>query len=325
MLKLSFKRILGFTLLELLVSISIIGILAGLALVSFTGSQRQGRNTQRKSDIQQYMAAIETDANGGNGLYPVYLTATSLVSVCTSDLSLSVCPEDPTSGQQYFYISNSGGTKYVIWASIEGTSNYWVACSNGVVGENASLPTSGDCPIADITPTLTPTSGPSNTPTPTVVVATPTPTPSPTPIPGGNLLINPGFESGSTGWVGVSGGASVVTTQFHSGTRSLEILQPASGSYTVNQVVSVVAGQNYALSGWIKTALSASSAQIRVFWRDSGGATLLTTAVGSQTGTKNWVQFSTSVTAPSGSATAEFRLSVNAGTGAAWFDDLVLQ
>ncbi|OGM03934.1 hypothetical protein A2112_00670 [Candidatus Woesebacteria bacterium GWA1_42_12] len=328
MAKSKYKKFFGFTLLELLVSISIIGVLAGLALVSFTGSQRQARDTQRKSDIQQYSAALETDANEANGLYPVYLAATSLVTVCTNDLSLSICPEDPGTGGQYLYQSNSGGSKYVIWSNIEGLSNYWVACSNGVVGESTVAPSGGDCPIADVTPTALPTSPPA-TNTPTSAPASPTPTPSgptPTPIPGGNLLINPGFESGNTGWAGIgSGGASVVTTQFHSGVQSLEIIQPASGSKSVRQTVFVTEGQNYLLSGWIKSALTATSANISVFWRNSAGSIFWTSNVGAQSGTKNWTQYSTNFTAPATAVSALFQVGVGAGAGSAWFDDLVLQ
>jgi len=40
-------KVQGFSLIELLVAISIIGILAGIALVSFTGAQRQARKEIR--------------------------------------------------------------------------------------------------------------------------------------------------------------------------------------------------------------------------------------------------------------------------------------
>ena len=49
----------GFTLIELLVSISIVGILATLVLVSFTGAQKQARDTTRKSDLKQYQLKID--------------------------------------------------------------------------------------------------------------------------------------------------------------------------------------------------------------------------------------------------------------------------
>lgn len=64
------KIISGFTLLELLVVISIIGILAGLVLASFTGVQKGARDTNRSSDIKQYQTSLEQFANENSGLYP---------------------------------------------------------------------------------------------------------------------------------------------------------------------------------------------------------------------------------------------------------------
>ena len=49
----------GFTLIELLIVITIIGILAGLAFVSYTYAQKKTRDTQRKSDLTQFKKAME--------------------------------------------------------------------------------------------------------------------------------------------------------------------------------------------------------------------------------------------------------------------------
>jgi len=158
-LKNNFKK--GFTLIELLVVISIIGILAALAFVSFTTSQRQARDTQRKSDIKQYSTALEEFANANSGLYPSRTTNTAASgTLCTTDLSISTCSEDPKSASDstftYYYQSDGsgGGAKdastYVLWAKLENSANYWVVCSDGKVG---LIPTSnfgvsgGSCPL----------------------------------------------------------------------------------------------------------------------------------------------------------------------------------
>lgn len=148
----------GFTLIELLVVISIIGLLAGLALVSFVGSQKQARDTQRKSDLRQYQTALENFANKNSGFYPA-ISGTGVSGLCASTaLNLSPCPEDPKNGQDatYYYQYSSDGTagssnatKYVLWAKLENiSSTYWVVCSTGQNGKISSSTTfsGGACP-----------------------------------------------------------------------------------------------------------------------------------------------------------------------------------
>lgn len=161
------KQLKGFTLIELLVVISVLGILAAVALVSFTGSQKQARDVRRKSDVKQYQLALENFANKGNSLYPMRNPGSQGVSaantLCT-DLGLSGCPQDPRYPKDntfdYRYQSDGAGstgaqssTIYVLWGKLEnvasGSVKNWVVCSNGKSGEVAVTvaPTNGVCPI----------------------------------------------------------------------------------------------------------------------------------------------------------------------------------
>lgn len=149
--------------IELLVVIAIIGILASLALVSFSGSQKQARDTKRKSDIKQYQNSLEQFANQNNGLYPsrTDLAGANASSALCSDLSLSSCPEDPRYDDDntfvYKYQSDGSGTptvdgtQYVLWGKLENpsTTTYFVSCSSGSVGEVTTgiPPTGGACPL----------------------------------------------------------------------------------------------------------------------------------------------------------------------------------
>lgn len=154
----------GFTLIELLVVISVIGILASIALVSFGPVQKQARDTQRKSDIKQYQNSLEMFASKGNGLYPgenSTVSADSTSGGLCGDLGLTSCSSDPkkSTDATYDYKYQSDGsvsdgtlvaTKYVLWAKLENVDKYWVNCSNGKVGTTVGDTISvsgGTCPL----------------------------------------------------------------------------------------------------------------------------------------------------------------------------------
>jgi len=153
----------GFTLIELLVVISIIGILASIAIISFSSSQKQARDATRKSDIKQYQNTLEIFANKNNGIYPSRTTAagTLVSTTLCSDLDLTTCPEDPRYSEEdtsfaYKYQSDGSGagvidaTKYVLWAKLENTEEYFVVCSSGAVDSVAQTGFSvsgGTCPF----------------------------------------------------------------------------------------------------------------------------------------------------------------------------------
>jgi prepilin-type N-terminal cleavage/methylation domain-containing protein len=62
----------AFTLIELLVVISIIAILAGIALPAFTSVQVRGRQTQALSNVKQICLACKLFAMDNNGNFPNY-------------------------------------------------------------------------------------------------------------------------------------------------------------------------------------------------------------------------------------------------------------
>ena len=64
------KRVVGFTIVELVVVISIIGILAGITAVSYIGWQESSIKSQLKSDLNGVASAME-DARTFNNAYPI--------------------------------------------------------------------------------------------------------------------------------------------------------------------------------------------------------------------------------------------------------------
>lgn len=123
----------GFSLIELLTVIAIITILTTLVMVSTRSAQAKSRDTQRKSDLQEVAAALET-YKAVNHQYP------SLIDFVGSWQQLKPYlfpefidkwPEDPRKqsasagfGEGYVYASNLEtlaplGTYYVLDANLE--------------------------------------------------------------------------------------------------------------------------------------------------------------------------------------------------------------
>lgn len=65
----SLKNKKGFTIVELLIVIVVIGILATLVIVTFTGIQQKARNSQRQTDINAVDSHVEA-FYATNGAYP---------------------------------------------------------------------------------------------------------------------------------------------------------------------------------------------------------------------------------------------------------------
>jgi len=70
MLKKSTQK--GFTIVELLIVIVVIGILAALVLNTFAGIQQRARDTERKTDVNSIATQLEAYYNlDGEGMYPL--------------------------------------------------------------------------------------------------------------------------------------------------------------------------------------------------------------------------------------------------------------
>lgn len=128
----------GFTLVELLVVISIIGVLAGLLLVNLSNVRERGRDTQRKSDLNQLKTALRLYFNDYQ-TYPADDTAEILGcgpgnpedhTGCTwggdftaNGTKYMTLPADPIPTAQYRYEQLDGGTGFRLEADLENLSD----------------------------------------------------------------------------------------------------------------------------------------------------------------------------------------------------------
>ena len=69
----------GFTLIELMVVVAIIGILMAAGILAFSNAQQNARDAKRRADIDSISKALEQyNVNSGSGLYPA--SASSITS-----------------------------------------------------------------------------------------------------------------------------------------------------------------------------------------------------------------------------------------------------
>ena len=136
----------GFTLVELLVVVAIIGLLVTMVLINIQNSKQKARDVRRVSDINNIATALALYHNDNNA-YPIYtgnLTGSDAVSTALRNAQLiSSVPLDPLnqdstncgflSGYRYYY-NSIDGSNYILWYCLETTM------SGKIVGPNSFIP-----------------------------------------------------------------------------------------------------------------------------------------------------------------------------------------
>jgi prepilin-type N-terminal cleavage/methylation domain-containing protein len=140
------KRNQGFTIVELLIVIVVIGILALLVITTYSGIQAKARNSKRASDVKSLQTQIEAYFSQ-NGYYPSRTDMNSDTWLGTNMKSLDknamVDPKNPTQSNDFvaspaansyaYAVTDSSGNscesddtqcaKYTLTATYEGTVN----------------------------------------------------------------------------------------------------------------------------------------------------------------------------------------------------------
>lgn len=157
----------GFTLIEILIVIVIIGILSTIGLGAFKSTQEKSRDSRRKSDIKNISTALEVyyndkrrfpDASGGDIVACGGQACDAGAQMADGPTVYMVqFPGDPSSNQ-YYYETDVEGSYFRLYARLEnlqdrqsaqaggepgeysGTDCGAAACNFGMTSSNESLP-----------------------------------------------------------------------------------------------------------------------------------------------------------------------------------------
>lgn len=154
------KRNKGFTLIELILVMIILGILMAIGTGAFLTSLKKGRDTTRKANLRAIAGAVELYYNdkgkypvwNGSGSIPGCYDALGSTGVCGKDypifkdsiangaMYMAKFPVDPVSTQQYYYVSDAAGKQYQVYALLENNQDPSIMtpavatnCGGGVV------------------------------------------------------------------------------------------------------------------------------------------------------------------------------------------------
>ncbi|OGK62463.1 hypothetical protein A2334_05500 [Candidatus Roizmanbacteria bacterium RIFOXYB2_FULL_38_10] len=117
----------GFSFIEILVVVTIIGIISTIGMVTYTEFLKKSRDAKRKGDLEQIRASLEM-YKSKNDSYPLTSEVTFGGDICddpptcTSGIYyLRKVPNDPKTAQ-YTYYYESNGIDYTLGAYLEQSS-----------------------------------------------------------------------------------------------------------------------------------------------------------------------------------------------------------
>ncbi len=127
----------GFTLIEMMVVIAIIGLLSSVVLVALGPSRNKAKDTRIISDINQTRAMLETKFNPSNSSYAYVVTdyGSLTTDVANNGGTLTVNPS----------IGGTGSVYAISSPLASDNTKYYCVDSTGK-SETAAAPTTTNCP-----------------------------------------------------------------------------------------------------------------------------------------------------------------------------------
>lgn len=132
----------GFTLVEILVVVAIVGLLSSVFVIGLGGVRARGRDARRVADVKQVQNAIElyyakcgyypggASAGTCNTTNPTSWADLSTTLTTGAQLGIARIPTDPIGNGPYYYAVNATRQSYIVAAVLENDKDPGLAASS---------------------------------------------------------------------------------------------------------------------------------------------------------------------------------------------------